>query len=114
MVGIIFQSWFILFISLLLYFNDSRVKLVTELTLFTFISTSIFLFWQRKKLKELESYFFIISSLSLILYTSLIGMILLPDDLFQKQEHYLKLRIHKIFFGVQGIVVKLQLAPKEQ
>ena len=51
MVGIIFQAWFILFISLYLYFNDAQPNLVKELSANTLLVSVLFLFWQKKKLK---------------------------------------------------------------
>lgn len=90
MVGIIFQAWFIIFISFYLYFNDAQPNLVKELSANTIIASVLFLFWQKKKIKGAESYLFIFSSLSLILYTSITGMIFLPDSLIARQKLYLR------------------------
>ncbi len=91
MVGIIFQAWFILFISLYLYFNDAQPNLVKELSANTFIASVLFIVWQKKKNNNsIESYFFIFSSLGLILYTSIMGMIFLPDSLVARQKLYLR------------------------
>ena len=90
MVGIIFQAWFLIFISLYLYFNDSQPNLVKELSANTLIASILYIFWQKKKVNTLDSYFFILSSVSLILYTSITGMIFLPDSLVARQKLYLR------------------------
>ena len=90
MVGIIFQAWFLIFISLYLYFNDSQPNLVKELSANTLIASVLYIFWQKKKVNTLDSYFFIFSSVSLILYTSITGMIFLPDSLVARQKLYLR------------------------
>lgn len=90
MVGIIFQAWFLIFISLYLYFNDSQPNLVKELSANTLIASTLYIFWQKKKVNSLDSYFFIFSSVSLILYTSITGMIFLPDSLVARQKLYLR------------------------
>ncbi|MBK7053517.1 MAG: O-antigen ligase family protein [Leptospiraceae bacterium] len=103
MVGIIFQAWFILFISLYLYFNDAQPNLVKELSANTLMVSVLFLFWQKKKIKGLDSYFFIFSSLSLILYTSITGMIFLPDSLVARQKLYLRF----VFYFSVGLFLLL-------
>lgn len=90
MVGIIFQAWFVLFICLYLYFNDAQPNLVKELSFSAYFASGVFFLWQRKKIHSIESYFFILTSVSLILYTSITGMIFLPSSLVARQKLYIR------------------------
>ena len=90
MVGIIFQTWFVLFICLYLYFNDAQPNLVKELSFSAYFASGVFFLWQRKKIHSIESYFFILTSVSLILYTSITGMIFLPSSLVARQKLYIR------------------------
>lgn len=111
MVGIFFQAWFILFICFYLYFNDAQPTLIKELAANTFIGFVLFSIWQKKKIKDLDSYFFIFSSLCLILYTSITGMIFLPDSLVARQKLYLKF-IFYLSVAVFFILYRLEVDKK--
>ena len=90
MIGPIFQAWFILSINLYMYFNDTQPILVKELSVSALAFCFLFFIWQKKKIKDIESYFFILSSVSLILYTSLTGMFFLPDSMITQQKLYIR------------------------
>ncbi|WP_108976767.1 O-antigen ligase family protein [Leptospira ryugenii] len=99
MVGIFFQSSFIIASVAYLLYLDTQPTFTKELLANTILSFLVFSFWQKKKFKSFDSYFFALASLTLILYSAITATIFLPDSQVARQKLYLRF----VFYLSSGV-----------
>ncbi|MCB1159225.1 MAG: hypothetical protein KDK45_17115, partial [Leptospiraceae bacterium] len=100
------QVSFIVFLFFHFYLDLERIGVTKELFWPTTAMASFFFYKKKEALKSYKELIFYIASIYLILYSSINGMIYLPESFVIKQKMYLKFLYYTSFFSFLFLVHK--------